>query len=105
MDKSKLCYIVLTAVIKKENHTYVASCLELGVASQGITIKRANNNLKQALKLYIDSTQELGIWDDIRKEKNIKVLDSIPAKEEVKNIYTETNQYTTIISEPMPIFC
>ncbi len=105
MDKSKLCYIVLTAIIKKDGHIFVATCKELGVASQGITIERANKNLKEALKLYIDNTQELGIWDNIIKEKNIKIVDRIPQKRKVKNIDSDIDQYTTIISEPISIFC
>jgi predicted RNase H-like HicB family nuclease len=105
MDKSKLCYIVLTAIIKKEGHVFVATCQELGIATQGISIGRANRNLKEAVRLYIDSTQELGIWDDIVKEKNIRIVDEVPQEKNVKSIHTETSQYTTIISEPIPIFC
>jgi predicted RNase H-like HicB family nuclease len=45
----------LTAVITKEKKWYVAHCLELGVVSQGKTIKSAQANLKEAVELYLES--------------------------------------------------
>ena len=44
-----------TAVITKEENWYVAHCVELGVVSQGKTIEEAKANLKEAVKLYIES--------------------------------------------------
>ena len=44
-----------TAVIVKEEHWYVAYCLELGVVSQGKTIEEAQANLKEAVELYLES--------------------------------------------------
>ena len=44
-----------TAVITKEKRWYVAHCVELGVVSQGKTIKKAQANLKEAVELYIES--------------------------------------------------
>ncbi len=44
-----------TAAITKEEKWYVALCIELGVVSQGQTIKDAKKNLKEAVELYIES--------------------------------------------------
>jgi len=44
-----------TAVIVKEEHWYVAHCVELGVVSQGKTIEEAQDNLKEAVELYLES--------------------------------------------------
>ena len=44
-----------TAVITKEGKWYVAHCVELSVVSQGKTIKDAQENLKEAVELYIES--------------------------------------------------
>ena len=44
-----------TAVITKEDIWYVAHCVELGVVSQGKTIEEAQENLKEAVDLYIES--------------------------------------------------
>ena len=42
-----------TTTIIKEGKWYVARCLELGVVSQGKTIEGAQENLKEAVELYL----------------------------------------------------
>ena len=44
-----------TAVITKEARWYVAHCIELGVVSQGRTIEQAQENLREAVQLYLES--------------------------------------------------
>ena len=44
----------LTAIIKKGEKQYVALCPELDVVSQGFTVEKALNNLKEAVALYIE---------------------------------------------------
>jgi len=44
-----------TAVITKEDRWYVAHCVELVVVSQGKTIEEAQENLKEAVELYLES--------------------------------------------------
>jgi len=44
-----------TAVITKEENWYVARCVELGVVSQGKTIVEAQDNLREAVELYVES--------------------------------------------------
>ncbi len=43
-----------TTVITKEDKWYVAECIELGVASQGKTIEKAQDNLREAVELYLE---------------------------------------------------
>ncbi len=43
-----------TSVINKEGKWYVARCIELGVTSQGKTIEKAQENLKEAVELYLE---------------------------------------------------
>ena len=43
-----------TVSIVKEEHWYVASCLENHVASQGKTQEEALSNLKEALELFYE---------------------------------------------------
>ncbi len=48
-----------TTVITQEGKWYVARCVELGVVSQGRTIEEAQDNIKEAVELYLeDSPQE-----------------------------------------------
>jgi len=44
----------LTTIITKENKWYVARCIEVGVVSQGKTIEEAQENLKEAVELYLE---------------------------------------------------
>ncbi len=44
----------LTAVLHKEDDVYVAECPEVGTVSQGETIEKALENLKEATELYLE---------------------------------------------------
>ena len=46
--------ITLTAIIHKEDDLYVAECPEVGTASQGETLEKAVENLKEATELYLE---------------------------------------------------
>lgn len=43
-----------TTIINRESKWYVARCVELGVVSQGKTIEDAQENLKEAVALYLE---------------------------------------------------
>ncbi len=43
-----------TTIITQEDKWYVARCVELGVVSQGKTIEKAQENLKEAVELYLE---------------------------------------------------
>ena len=43
----------LTAIIEREDDTYVSLCPELDIASQGNTIEEARSNLKEALSFFL----------------------------------------------------
>lgn len=48
-----------TASIVKEGKWYVARAVELGVVSQGKTIKEAGKNLEEAVSLYLSREPKL----------------------------------------------
>lgn len=43
-----------TTIITQEGKWYVARCVELGVVSQGKTIEKSQENLKEAVELYLE---------------------------------------------------
>jgi predicted RNase H-like HicB family nuclease len=45
----------LTAIIEREDNTYVALCPEVDIASQGDTVEAARKNLVEALELFFES--------------------------------------------------
>lgn len=55
----------VTAIIWKENKEFVSKCPELGVASCGSTIHEAMDNLKEAVELYLENVNLLGIFKDV----------------------------------------
>ncbi|MCK4353142.1 type II toxin-antitoxin system HicB family antitoxin [candidate division WOR-3 bacterium] len=57
-----------TSVIWKEEIGYVSKCPELGVASAGNTVEEALKNLKEAVELYLENAEELGMLDEIEAE-------------------------------------
>ncbi|HPE64448.1 MAG TPA: type II toxin-antitoxin system HicB family antitoxin [Methanothrix sp.] len=51
----------LTAKIWNEDGACVSRCPELEVASCGDTPEEALNNLKEAVELYLENAEELGL--------------------------------------------
>jgi len=60
-----------SAVVLKGEVAFVATCPELGVASQGKTEKEALKNLKEAVELYLEDEdiQKMIKTGSIRKAK------------------------------------
>lgn len=57
----------LTVVVWKEKEGYVSKCPELGVASCGASISEATANLREAIELYIENAEALGMIEDIEE--------------------------------------
>lgn len=47
-----------TAIIEREGDQYVALCPELDIASQGVTVKKACQNRKEAIELFFETTSQ-----------------------------------------------
>jgi predicted RNase H-like HicB family nuclease len=74
----KTIYIRLTNIITKEEKIFFSHCPELDIGSQGETVKEANNNLKNAIILYLNTIKKLGTREEIFKKKNIKIYSYKP---------------------------
>lgn len=57
----------LTVVVWKEKEGYVSKNPELGITSCGDNISEATANLKEAIELYLENAQLLGILEDIKE--------------------------------------
>lgn len=51
MDRTR----TFTALIDREDDTYVSHCPELDIASQGATVEEARTNLIEAIELFFES--------------------------------------------------
>lgn len=58
----------LTAIIEREGDGYVAICPELDIASQGITVEEARNNLREALELFFEVASKEEIKQRLSEE-------------------------------------
>lgn len=58
----------LTAIIEREDDSYVALCPELDIASQGQTVEQAKLNLVEALELFFETADESEVTSRLRGE-------------------------------------
>jgi predicted RNase H-like HicB family nuclease len=58
----------LTAIIEREDDTYIALCPELDIASQGDTVEAARRNLVEALELFFESADPTEISRRLHNE-------------------------------------
>ncbi|MBS3097944.1 type II toxin-antitoxin system HicB family antitoxin [Candidatus Woesearchaeota archaeon] len=76
--------ILLNVAIKEEiEGGYSVVCTDLDIASQGETIDEALENIKEAVELYLESAEKLGIVDEILErlgltKKDLKKGISVP---------------------------
>jgi len=47
--------LTLTAKVWREDEMFIAQCLEFDVASQGDTVEEALGNLREAVRLHLES--------------------------------------------------
>ena len=64
----------LTAVIEKDERWYVATCPELGVASQGKTRKQAHTMLVEAVELWIECASAAEIKNRLKQGATVEPL-------------------------------
>ena len=58
----------LTAIIEREGDGYVSLCPELDIASQGVTIEDARDNLREALELFFETASPEEIQQRLHEE-------------------------------------
>lgn len=61
-----------TVVVWKEKEGYVSKCPELGVASCGDSVPEAMQNIKDAVGLYLENAEALGMLDDVEESLTTK---------------------------------
>ena len=58
----------LTAIVEREGEGYVAVCPQVDVASQGLTVAEARENLAEALTLFFETASANEIDQRLRGE-------------------------------------
>ena len=58
--------VLLNISIKEDPEGgYVVECTDLDIASQGETIDESLKNIREAVELYLESAEQLGIMDEV----------------------------------------
>jgi len=65
----------LTAVIEKEGNWYVATCPELGVASQGRSFDEAEAMIQEAVELLLEEADDAEIRRRLSRGVKVKKLE------------------------------
>lgn len=65
----------LTAVIEKEGSWYVATCPELGVASQGRSFDEAEAMIQEAVELLLEEADDSEISRRLNRGVRVKKLE------------------------------
>ena len=65
----------LTAVIEKEDSWYVATCPELGVASQGRSFEEAEAMIQEAVELLLEEADDAEITRRLNRGVKVKELE------------------------------
>lgn len=69
-------HIMLDVLIREEPEGgYSVVCTPLDVASQGESIDEALANIKEAVELYLESAEELGIKDEVLEKLGLREED------------------------------
>lgn len=72
--------MLLTYIIHPEDGQYAAYCRELGTASCGDTVEEARAALEDAVRLHLDTLEELGMRTRYFRERGIKVCRTLKPK-------------------------
>ena len=65
--------IVLTEVIEREGDQFASYCHELDIASCGDTAQEAYENIQDAIELYLNGLEQMGLREQVFSEKGIVV--------------------------------
>ena len=66
-----------TAIIEKEDNMYVALCPELDIASQGDSVEKSRQNLKEAIELFLENASATEVKERLHTELFITQLEVV----------------------------
>lgn len=88
----------ITVSLKDKGHCIVAYCPELDVYSQGYTKEEARQNLKEAVRLFLEEADRMGTLEQILSEAGFRLM--VSASGVRRRLHPV--RYQTICSEEVP---
>ena len=74
-------YVVLTLKFHKQNRRWTAYCEELGTATFGRSLPEADQRLKEAIFLHLNTLEDVGERERFFKEHNIRLYREKPRED------------------------
>jgi predicted RNase H-like HicB family nuclease len=71
-------YVILTLEFRKEGRKWTAYCKELGTATFGYSLKDAEERIKEAVSLHLDTLEGVGEREKFFKKHHIKCHSNRP---------------------------
>jgi predicted RNase H-like HicB family nuclease len=71
-------YVVLTLKFQKQGRRWTALCEELGTATFGRSLPEADQRLKEAILLHLNTLEDVGERERFFKEHNIQIHSDKP---------------------------
>lgn len=87
-------FIVLTVSFRQEGDKWLARCIELGTSTFGNTFEGAQEALKEAIDLHLNTLEDVHECERFFKENHIKVYTNTPHPPREK-VYTEPGVFIT----------
>ena len=101
-------YIIVTGVYRREGRRWLAECPELGTATFGRSVTQAEERLKEAILLQLNTLTQVGEVERFFKEHGIKTHAELPTGGTVTleaPIETDTfvRPVQTLLPSPEPV--
>ena len=64
-----------TVIVEREEDGHVSFCPDLDIASQGDTVEKARDNLREALELFFESASEEAVRERLHGEIYVTQLE------------------------------
>ena len=71
-------YITVTGIFRREGRRWLAECPELGTATFGRSVTQAEERLKEAILLQLNTLNDVGEVDRFFKEHGIETHAKVP---------------------------
>jgi len=76
-------YIVVTLKFLKEGRRWTAHCVELGTSTFGRSIQEANERIKEAVALHLNTLEDVGEFERFLKEHGVIIYSQKPKQRDI----------------------
>jgi predicted RNase H-like HicB family nuclease len=95
-------YVVLTLKFHKQGRRWTALCEELGTATFGRSLPEADQRLKEAILLHLNTLEDVGERKRFLKENNIQIYHSKPKNDIMVCLPADTEMFIEPLVQAIP---